>query len=262
MEPRKTTSLSREGKHIAVIAIDNPPANVLSIALLDELDAALDKVFADKPVKSVIMRSLSPKFFVAGADIKEIAALDSNKAGREFAEKGQALLNKIERASTVVMAAVEGICMGGGCELAMACHLRIAGSQAVFGLPEINLGIMPGFGGTQRLPRLVGESRALEWILTGKKIEANDAFATGLVNHVVEQGAAYETALVLARQIETKGALAIAAILTAMRDRESLSLDDRLKREARLFGELFETGDKREGVNAFLGKRPPRFEDR
>ncbi|MFQ5715562.1 MAG: enoyl-CoA hydratase-related protein [Nitrospinales bacterium] len=246
-------------EHTAILTLDNPPVNALSLAVLEELAAALDGAREDNRFKTVLLRSASEKFFAAGADIKDIAEIDSSQKGREYAEQGKNVLDKIETASKPFIAVVEGACLGGGCELAMACHLRIAGAEAAFGLPEINLGIMPGFGGTQRLPKLIGYGNALEMMLTGETIGAGQAQILGLINRVAGKGMALTAALDLAMEIGTKGTLAVAAILSATQNQDDLSWKKRMERESRLFGELCETEDKQEGANAFLEKRPPRF---
>lgn len=251
-----------EDDHTAILTIDHPPANTLSHEVLEELEKVLDQANSDKAFKAVVLTSRSPKFFAAGADIKELAAIQSQKLGREFSERGQGILNKIETARKPFIAAVEGYCLGGGCELALACHLRIAGAEARFGLPEINLGLLPGFGGTQRLPQLVGPARALEMMLTGREVSAEEAYKMGLVNRVVKEGSALETALTLAKQIHSKSAVSIAAILSAAHNRDCLPMEKRFQREAEIFGSLFETHDGREGLNAFLEKRVPQFKDR
>lgn len=257
MPPLKTVALKKQ-EQTAILTLDHPPANALSRAVLDELEQALDDVREDPTVKVAILRSRKPRFFAAGADIKEIAAIGTSGEGREYAARGKAVLDKIETAVKPFLAVVEGVCLGGGCELAMACHIRIADTGAAFGLPEINLGIMPGFGGTQRLARIAGSAKALEMMLTGETIDAQQALALGLANHIVKQGAAYDTALKLAKWIQGKSAPAIAAILAATRAPNGEAFD----RETRLFGELCETEDKHEGLSAFLEKRPPRFRDR
>jgi len=258
MPPLQTVTLKKHAQ-TAVLTLSHPPVNALSRAMLDELEQLLDDIREDPAIKVAVLRSGMPRFFAAGADIQEIVAIGSAREGRDYATRGKAVLDKIESADKPFLAAVEGVCLGGGCELAMACHLRIAGADAVFGLPEINLGIMPGFGGTQRLPRLAGSAKALEMMLTGATLDAKQALTAGLANRVVEQGTAYDAALTLAQQIQAKSAPAIAAILAAARAGDNAG---GFEEETRLFGELCETEDKQEGTNAFLEKRPPRFRDR
>lgn len=245
-------------EHTAILTIDNPPANTLNMALLDGLAKHIDHITKNPTIKVVVLTSSWEKFFVAGADIKELAAIDSAQAGKKYSAKGQIVFEKIEHSHKPFIAAVEGYCLGGGCELALACHLRIAGVNAQFGFPEINLGILPGFGGTHRLPHLIGSARALELMLTGNTLTANDAFAIGMVNRVVKHNAALDTALTLAKQIQSKSALAISAILNSSRT----ASHERLRKESQAFGNLLQTEDAKEGINAFLEKRVPHFKDR
>ena len=200
--------------------------------------------------------------FVAGADVKEIATLSSGQEASKTATTGQAVITKIQRLGKPVIAAINGVCLGGGNELAMACHLRIAGDRARFGQPEITLGIIPGFGGTQRLPRLIGKAKATELILTGDLITAQEAYRLGLVNQVVPQDQVLKVAKDLARKIAAKGLVAIRLALQAIEEGYGGPLDDGLALEARLFGHVAETEDCKEGVKAFLEKRQPQFRDR
>jgi enoyl-CoA hydratase/carnithine racemase len=178
------------------------------------------------------------------------------------ASRGQAVLTKIQRLGKPVIAAINGVCLGGGNELAMACHLRIAGDRARFGQPEIGLGIIPGFGGTQRLPRLIGTIKALELILTGDLITAQEAHRLGLVNHVVPQDQVMKAAKELARKIASKGQVAVREALRVTEHGLEQSLDAGLAAEAEAFGRVAETQDAKEGVSAFLEKRQPKFQDR
>lgn len=245
-------------EHTAILTFNNPPANTLSMALLDDLAEQIDQITKNPEVKVVILASSLEKFFIAGADIKELAAIDSAQAGKKYSAKGQIIFEKIEHSHKPYIAAVEGFCLGGGCELALACHLRIAGTDAQFGFPEINLGILPGFGGTHRLPHLIGTGRALELLLTGNIVTAGDAFAIGMVNRVVKNNAALDTALTLAKQIQNKSTLAISAILSTNR----ATGHERLQKESQAFGNLLQTEDAKEGIKAFLEKRVPHFKDR
>lgn len=246
---------------VAVVTIDRPPANALSRQLMAELDGVLESLKADPAVKVVIITGGGSIVFVAGADIKEIAQLGSAKESAEVAAQGQGVLMKIQRLGKPVIAAINGICLGGGLELAMACHVRVAGDRARLGQPEISLGIMPGFGGTQRLPRIIGYPKATELILTGDPISAQEAHRLGLVNHVVPQDQVMKTAKDLARKIASKGQVAVRMSLQAIEDGRSQSLDDALAHEAQLFGKVAETADAKEGVRAFLEKRQPQFKD-
>src|SRR4051794_15248798 len=170
--------------HVARITLHNPPANVLNLSVLKELGEVLGDVEEDDYVRVVIVTGTG-RFFCAGADLNELAHLNSPHAGSEFALRGQSLFSRIERSEKPVVAAINGTCVGGGLELALACQIRLAAMGAVLGLPEIKLGLIPGFGGTQRLPRLVGSSKAAEMILTGESVSAEEAFRIGLVSHVV-----------------------------------------------------------------------------
>lgn len=243
---------------IATITLNNPPSNVLSTAVLQELAQVFGTMEADNTVRVVIFTA-GGRFFCPGADISELANLQRSGQGAELSSKGQELLNRIERMDKPVIAAINGACLGGGLELAMACHMRVAAAGMQFGLPEVNLGLIPGFGGTQRLPRIVGPSRASELILTGELITSDQALSMGLVNRVVLGRDLLAQAQQLARMITSKGQLAIQSALRAIRTSLDSSLAEGLARETELFGMLCETPDKKEGTAAFLEKRPPKF---
>jgi enoyl-CoA hydratase/carnithine racemase len=247
---------------VAVITIDHPPVNVLNSQALQEINRTLDELTADPAVKVVIITGAGPNVFIAGADVKEIAAIDAAGKGEELALKGQAVINKIENSKKVFIAAVNGVCLGGGNELAMACHIRISSDRAKFGQPEILLGIIPGFGGTQRLLRLCGQAKAREIILTGDNITAQEALRIGLITKVVPDGEVLKQSLGLAKKIAAKGSRAIELAQEAVTEGAKLSLGEALKLEAKLFGKVCETEDKKEGVKAFLEKRQPKFQDR
>lgn len=253
--------ISKE-ESVGILTIDNPPVNILNSQALQELDQAVDQMLADASVKVVIFTGAGPNVFIAGADVKEIAKISTAKEGEELALKGQGMINKIENAKKPFIAAINGVCLGGGNELAMACHMRIASDRAKFGQPEILLGIIPGFGGTQRMLRLCGQAKAREIILTGDNITAQEAFRIGLVNKVVPDGEVLKQSLGLAKKIAAKGRIAIELIQEAIQAGAQLSLSDGLKLEARLFGKVAETQDKKEGVTAFLEKRQPKFQDK
>jgi len=247
--------------NIALLTINNPPLNILSHALLLELKAIIKKLKTDNRVRVIIITGKG-KFFGAGADIKELSAIKTKREGERFARIGQDIFNLIESLGKPVIAVINGPCIGGSNELSMACHLRIASEDAWFSQPEINLGLIPGFGGTQRLLRLIGRARAIEIILTGGKITAHDAFAIGLVNKVVKGERLIEEAKALAENIGSKGTLSIKACLEAVNSGMDMSLKKGLDKEARLFGKLCETEDKKEGISAFVEKRVPRFKGR
>jgi enoyl-CoA hydratase/carnithine racemase len=246
---------------VATLAINHPPANTLTESVMDELEAAFEALGKDESVKAVVLTGAG-RFFVAGADIRLLAAIPSSQEGERMALRGQAILDKVEAFDKPVIAAINGACLGGGLELAMCCHVRLAAEGATLGQPEINLGIMPGFGGTQRLPRLVGRSKATELILTGHVISAQEAKALGLVSQVVPPDDLLRQARGLARTMAAKSLVAVRTALRAIREGDELSLRQGLALEARLFGALCETEDRREGLAAFLEKRQPRFKDR
>lgn len=238
---------------IATITINRPAVrNALHIETLDELRAVFESVRDDAGVRVVIVTGSGEKAFVAGADIGEIVALASaDPAGGEaFARRGQSVFDAIESLGKPVIAAVNGYALGGGCELAMACTIRIASDNAVFGQPEVKLGIIPGYGGTRRLPRLVGTGRALEMLLTGEMISAAEALRIGLVNHVVPPAELMPAAEALAKKVMAHAPQAVRSCLQAV----NLGLD-----EAALFGACCTTEDMMEGTKAFLEKRAPNF---
>ena len=246
---------------VALLTLNHPPVNALTPDLLADLGAAFDHLAKDERVKVVILTGTG-RFFVAGADIRVLAAISSAQEGLEMALRGQALLNTIECFEKPVLAAINGACLGGGLELALCCHIRLAADSARLGQPEINLGIIPGFGGTQRLSRLVGASKALELILTGDPISALDAKALGIVAQVLPADDLLRQAQGIARKIATKGQLAVRAAMRAVREGKDLPLAKALEHEATLFARLCDSEDKREGVMAFLQKRQPQFKDR
>ncbi len=255
------TSLTVE-QGVATVVINHPPVNALSTPVVAELRAIIiGEIKADPAVKAVIITG-SGMFFVAGADIKELAAISDPRHGADLARQGERLFREIELMDIPVIAAINGMCLGGGTELAMACHIRIASDRARIGQPEINLGIIPGFGGTQRLPRLVGVGKALEMILSGEPITGAEAKAIGLVNRVAPEAEVLKQATGLARRIASKSRQAITRALRAVCDGAAMTLEEGLELENRLFAEICETQDMREGVAAFLEKRQPRFTDR
>jgi len=247
---------------VAIVTINRPDRlNALNALCKKELTALLDTLRADPGIRSVVLTGSGEKAFMAGTDIGELAGLDQ-PSGREFASGGQALFDEVQHLGKPVIAAVNGYALGGGCELALACHIRIASDRAKFGQPEVNLGIIPGYGGTQRLARLVGSGRAAEMILTGAQIDAAEALRIGLVNRVVTGPALRGEALTMARGIAEKGHLAIRMALKAINAVHELPLSEGLRVEAGLFGELCGTEDFREGTSAFLEKRKAAFRGR
>jgi enoyl-CoA hydratase/carnithine racemase len=256
----KHVKISIENK-VATLTIDNPPANALSDAVMSDLDAAIGEVSSDSAVKVIIITG-EGRFFVAGADIKMLQKVTNAKEGAAKAGGGQRVFDKIEQLAKPVICAVNGIALGGGTELAMACHIRIASEAAKFGQPEIKLGLIPGYGGTQRLARIVGASKATELILTGDMVDASDALALGLVNSVVAPDELEGAARGMANKIAAMGMPAISAALRAVGGGLDAGLADGLELEADLFGQLCETADKNEGISAFLEKRKAEFQDK
>ena len=247
---------------IAFVTVNRPDKlNALNNATIGELLHAFDAVAADDRVRAAILTGAGDKAFVAGADISELAQQTAITA-RPLALRGQRLMNTIEACPKPVVAAVNGYALGGGCELAMACHVRIASETAKFGQPEVKLGIAPGYGGTQRLPRLVGKGNALHLILTGEMIDAREAHRIGLVTRVVSPGELLATAEQTLRGILGMGPLAVRLSLEAVDQGTEMTLDEGLLLEANHFGLLAATEDMKEGLTAFLEKRPPRFRGR
>ncbi|MFQ5570469.1 MAG: enoyl-CoA hydratase/isomerase family protein [Rhodothermales bacterium] len=243
---------------IAVITINRPDKlNALNTTVIAELDQCFRQARSDRAVKGVILTGAGEKSFVAGADIQQFPDLDALQ-GHRFALRGQAVFTRIEDMPKPVVAAVNGFALGGGCELAMACHLRIASDNASFGQPEVNLGILPGYGGTQRLPRLVGRGIATELILTGARISAQRAYEIGLVNHVVPLADLLETAREMVATIASKAPLAVSMALEALRASD-LPQHEGLRHEAALFGQVCASEDFKEGVAAFLERRKATF---
>lgn len=247
---------------IAIVTIDHRPVNALDSQTLQELGQLVDAISAEPSVKVVILTGGGSLAFVAGADIKEVSQLASVEAAKEMAALGQSVFLKLQRLDKPVIAAINGVCLGGGLELAMSCHLRVSGDRARFGQPEINLGIIPGWGGTQRLSRLIGKAKATEWILTGDVVMAQEALRLGLVNQVVPQDQVLKVAKDLARKIASKAGVAMTQALRAIEGGCDLSLEAGLAKEADAFRRVAETDDSKEGVRAFLEKRQPQFKDR
>ena len=243
---------------IATLLIENPPVNALSRDVMVALDQAFQTLSQEQEVR-VILVTGAGTVFVAGADVRELARIQTAPEGQEASAQGQRVFQQIAACPKPVIAVINGACLGGGLELALACHLRLAGERARLGLPEIGLGIIPGWGGTQRLPRLVGEARALEMILTGEPLSAREAFQIGLVNRVFPDDDLLRQARNLARRLAAQSPTAVRAALRAVREGRDLPLPEALSREAVLFGELCGTEDMREGVRAFLEKRRPQF---
>ncbi|HUP64762.1 MAG TPA: enoyl-CoA hydratase-related protein [Thermoanaerobaculia bacterium] len=249
---------NRDG--ILWVTIDRPKVlNALNAQTVAEIDRVFLEAREDEAVKAVIVTGGGEKAFVAGADIGELAK-QTPLSGKETSERGQAILSRIERFPKVVIAAINGFALGGGCELALACHLRIASENAQIGLPEVTLGIIPGYGGTQRMARLLGKGKALELILTGDRIPAAEAERIGLVNKVVPADQLQAAAEEMARRIISRGPVAIRSAIEAVNLGMEMSFEEGQFLEATLFGLLCATADTKEGLNAFLEKRPAKFE--
>jgi len=242
-----------------ILTIDNPPVNALSIETLNAIDHALDHIVAESDIKSVIITGAGDTF-IAGLDIKILLSLDE-VSGRNFMQRGQAIIQKIADLPIPTIAAINGAALGGGSELALACDIRFADINSRFGFPEINLGAMPGFGGTQRISRMVPLCNAYEMLYTGEFISAEEAYRIGMINRVVTNGQVLNEAIKLTEKIASKRKLGIQAIKRAVKLSLQLSLRDGLAIEAELLGKLCKGEDVKEGVKAFFEKRSPVFRD-
>jgi len=246
-------------ERIALVTINRPKAlNSLSGGVIRELLDVCIRVESDDSIGALILTGAGEKAFVAGADISELAKLDPVGA-RDFCLRGQKVCNCLANMPKPTIAAVNGFALGGGCEIAMACHIRIASENAKFGQPEVKLGIIPGYGGTQRLPRLIGLGRAIEWLTTGAMMDAAEAYRIGLVNRVTAPAELIATARNIAREILKVGPMAVRYTLEAARKGLEMSIEDGLNLEATLFGLSIATADSKEGLSAFLEKRPANF---
>ena len=245
--------------NIGIITLHRPKAlNALNTELLQELGNLLDRIKDDKSLEIVIITGSGEKAFVAGADIAEMQKLTAIE-GRNFGKIGQDVFNKLESLPQPVIAAINGFALGGGCELAMACDIRIASEKAKFGQPEVSLGITPGFGGTQRLPRLIGKGRAKELIFTGDIIDAGEAYRTGLVNKVVAPEELMNAAQVMAEKILSRAPVAVQLSKAAVNEGLNMDLASGIAYEAEVFGLCFATDDQKEGMTAFVEKRKANF---
>ncbi len=246
-------------ENIATITLDRPKVNALSSELLTEIAAALDASEAKDVIRAVVITGGDGKFFSGGADIPSLqGSLDAPFAPGAPLAIGLSVMDRIESSTIPVIAAVNGFALGGGCELALACHIRIAAESAIFGQPEINLGIVPGWGGCHRLPRLIGESRALEWLLCGRMVNAQEALEAGLVCKIVPSEELAGAARELAQSLAGKPPVAVRAILRAVHERASHPESGK-SLELEAFSEAAASADAREGIAAFLEKRPPQF---
>ena len=242
--------------NIFTITINRPDKlNALNKTVLEELENAIEQVYKDENIRAVIITGAGEKAFVAGADIAEFTEVQDDE-GAALAQKGQNIFFKIENCPKPVIAAINGFALGGGCELAMACHFRLASTNAKFGQPEVNLGLIPGYGGTQRLTMLVGKGKAMELMMTGNMIGADEAKSLGLVNYVESSENLIPKTKEILNQILTKSPLAISKVIEAVNfyfNKEGFN------EEVKLFGDVFSSDDKKEGTTAFLEKRKPVF---
>ncbi len=253
--------LEKKGR-VAIVTINRPEKlNALNDATINELREVFTAIKNDEEIFSVVLTGAGEKAFVAGADIKELNSMNVVN-GENMSVKGQNVFNLIENLGKPVIAAVNGYALGGGCELAMACHIRLASEKAMFGQPEVNLGIIPGYGGTQRLARLINPGRALEYILTGDMINADEAYRIGLVNHVYAADELMNEAIKLAEKIASKGQIAIRMALKAVLATKEMSQNEGQKYEAGLFAVCIGSEDFKEGTTAFLEKRKPEFKNK
>jgi enoyl-CoA hydratase len=244
---------------IALVTLNRPDKlNALSDAVITELGDVVNRIGTDPGIRAAILTGAGEKAFAAGADIGELARCNALEA-RALSQKGSLVFRQLEAGPKPVLAAVNGFALGGGCELALACHLRVASENARFGQPEVKLGIIPGYGGTVRLPRLVGRGRALEMLLSGAPIDAQEAWRIGLVNRVVPLSRLLPESEQLLRTILDNGPLAVRGCLEAVDRQDGLALEEALSLESQRFGDLAGTGEFREGTTAFLEKRKPNF---
>lgn len=243
---------------ILILTINRPEAyNALNKAFFDTMDSILDDIYTNTAIKSVILTGSGEKAFAAGADIKEFSSFTENQA-KKLSRDGQNVMNRMENCPKPILAAVNGFALGGGCELAMCCHIRIASENALFGQPEVNLGLIPGYGGTQRLIHLIGKGKAIELLMTADNIKADEALRLGLVNYVVAKENLMDTCIELLTKINSKAPLAIGKIVECV---NSYYKDGIIgyQTEINNFAELFETADFKEGVGAFVEKRKAVF---
>ncbi len=251
--------ITQENKDgILYITINRPDKmNALNIKLLQEIKQVVDAVQDDKDVRGILLRGSGEKAFAAGADIAEFQSFSSDEGAR-MSRDGHAVMNALENSRIPTIAAVNGFALGGGCELAMACHMRVASTNAKFGLPEVGLGLIPGYGGTQRLPQLVGKAKAFELSMSGTMIDAQEAHRLGLANYVVELDELESTCLGIFKRISSKSFTAIAKVIRSINDNFNKEIDG-METEITFFGESFSTYDFKEGTEAFAQKRKADF---
>lgn len=243
---------------IATITLQRPPANALSSGLLRELTAALDEIEPSREIRAVVIHG-EGRFFSAGADIKEFTTVSSSEGFSNLGKFGQDLFDRMEKFPKPIIAAIHGAALGGGLELAMACHIRLVSETAKLGLPELQLGIIPGFAGTQRLPKYVGTARAAEMMLTSEPITGLEAVQYGLANHAYPENEVLEQAYKLAGKIAKKSPGSVKAAIELLNYSKTKEFYEGVKRESELFGEVFVSKDAKEGIQAFIEKREPHF---
>lgn len=254
-----TLNVQKEN-HVATITIESPPANALSSAILQDLSSEMDQIEKDASIKAILLKG-EGKFFSAGADIKEFTSFQQASDYEALASKGQQLFHRIENFHIPVIAAIHGAALGGGLELAMSCHIRYVTHEAKIGLPELNLGIIPGFAGTQRLPRYVGAAKAYEMTLTGVPISGEEAAHYGLANKSFSEEELFPAAEKLAQTIAAKSGPTIHHVMKLIPYAHTSQLEEGVKKEATAFGEVFGNDDAKEGIQAFIEKRKPQFND-
>ncbi|MDQ0270049.1 enoyl-CoA hydratase [Cytobacillus purgationiresistens] len=244
--------------YVATISISRPPANALSSGLIKELGIVLDEIEGDDQVRAVIIHG-EGRFFSAGADIKEFTSIESGDGFTNLSENGQVLFERMETFSKPIIAAIHGASLGGGLELAMSCHIRLVAENAKLGLPELQLGLIPGFAGTQRLPRYVGAAKAAEMLFTSEPITGLEAVQFGLANNAFPEEVLMDTAYVMAKKIAKKSPVSIKATIELLNYSKSEKYYEGVKKEAELFGDVFVSNDAKEGISAFIEKRSPVF---
>ncbi|MEW6527579.1 MAG: enoyl-CoA hydratase-related protein [Spirochaetota bacterium] len=247
-----------EKENVAVVYFDNPPLNALDTETMEQFESVMKQLMQDNGVHVIVLTGKGSTF-VVGADVNAVKEVDTYEKGVEITSRAQAIVSLCELSPKPVIALINGLCLGGGMEIALACHMRIAATNVQMGLPEIMLGIIPAFGGTQRSARLLGNAKALEIMLTGMFITMDEALRIGLVNRVYPAETLMEEGLKIASSIAKKGQVAVRAIVEAVMKGSKLSLEEGLKLESTLFGKIAETHDKKEGIEAFLEKRKPQF---
>lgn len=244
--------------HVATVTIQRPPANALSTALIQGLSSMLDEVEKNDSIRVILLKG-EGRFFSAGADIKEFTTIASGEEFSELARNGQRVFDRMERFPKPIIAAIHGAALGGGLEVALSCHIRLVADNAKLGLPELQLGLIPGFSGTQRLPKLVGEAKAIEMLLTSVPLTGHEAVQWGLANQSYPEEELFAKAMNLAEKIAEKSPVSVRAALSLMAFTRNSSQDKGSEMEAVLFGKVFDSQDAKEGIQAFIEKRKPTF---